>query len=84
MKPRGKINTAARAKAAREYLGLSKAELARVLRYSPAGRDQIRKIEAGDSGIPGPFQIAMEALVSGWRPRGIKFKIDKEANHADA
>lgn len=78
MKPRAPINTPAKAKAAREYLGLTKAALAKLLRL--ADRQTVRRIEADDGvrGVPGPYQIALEALVSGWRPARVMLPIDKE------
>lgn len=80
-KPRGKISTPAAARQAREYLGLSKARLAEVLRLGDSGgRDTVRRIEDDKStrGVPGPYQLALEALVSGWRPWGVKLPIDGE------
>lgn len=79
-KPRGKINTPDKAKAAREYLGLNKAALGRVMRLGGGnGRETVRRIEdGGNDRVPGPYQIALEALVSGWRPWGVKLPIDKE------
>lgn len=76
MKPRGKISTPAKARAAREYLGLDKTALAELLRL--ADRQTVRKIEANNNvrGVPGPYQIALEALVAGWRPAGVKLPID--------
>lgn len=83
MKPRGHINTPAKVKAAREYLGLSKAALARLLRYGSDGRGALRMMETGEQKVPGAVQLALEALVSGWRPHGVRLKIDKEANLID-
>jgi DNA-binding XRE family transcriptional regulator len=78
MKPRGHINTPAKAQAAREHLGASKAELARVLRLKD--HETVGKIEAGRRDrVPPLYQIALEALVSGWRPWGVRLPIDKEA-----
>lgn len=73
MKPRGKISTPDKAKAAREYLGLGKTELAKVMRLGANGRQTVRRIEEGQS-VPGPYQVALEALVSGWRPWGVKIE----------
>lgn len=77
-KPRGKISTPAAARQAREYLGLDKAALARVLRLD--SRETVRRIEDGRNarGVPGPYQIALEALLSGWRPWGVRLPIDGE------
>lgn len=85
MKPRGKISTSAKAKAAREYLGLNKSELARLMRLGGSdktGAETVRRIE-NKQGPPGPYQLALEALVAGWRPWGVKLPIDKEATNAD-
>jgi hypothetical protein len=74
VKPRAPINTPAKCEAAREYIGASKAELARLLRFGLGGEDAIRRYETGARRIPGPYQVAMEALLSGWRPRGARLK----------
>lgn len=73
-KPRGNINTPAKARAAREYLGLDKAGLGRVLKLGVAGRETVRRIESDGNvrGVPGPYGIALEALVAGFRPHGSK------------
>jgi transcriptional regulator with XRE-family HTH domain len=72
-----KINTPERCREARETLGLSKAELARVVRLDT--RETVRRIENGPKrGVPGPYQLALEALLSGWRPYGVKLPIDGE------
>jgi hypothetical protein len=80
MKPRGKFTTPAACQHAREYLGASKAELARVMRLGATGRDTVRRYETEPGAVTGPYQLALEALVSGWRPWGVRFKIDKEAD----
>jgi DNA-binding XRE family transcriptional regulator len=74
LKPIGKFTTPIKCKAAREYLGLSKVGLANVLRIQ---RKTIIRIEQGQD-PPGPYQVALEALVSGWRPWGVRLPIDKE------
>jgi transcriptional regulator with XRE-family HTH domain len=81
MKPRGKLTTGAKCREAREYLGASQGDLARAMRFGARGRDTVAEIERGarERGVPGPYQIALEAMLSGWRPWGVKFKIDKEA-----
>jgi hypothetical protein len=81
MKPRAPINTPAKCQAAREYLGLNKFELARVMRLGSSakiGAETVRRIEQAQ-GPTGPYQLALEALVAGWRPRGVTLPIDKEA-----
>lgn len=75
-----KINTPERFAEARQALGLDKTALAVALRLSPGtGRQTIRRIEEGKNtgGVPGPVQVAMEAFLSGWRPRGLKLPCDE-------
>lgn len=65
-KPRFPIDTPAKVTAAREYLGLDKAGLARALRIlGRSGRDAVRALEDGEHkrGIPGPTQLALEHLI---------------------
>lgn len=78
MKPRGHMSTPAQAKAAREYLGLSKTALAKIMRLE--GPQTVRRIEAGvnERGVPGPYQLALEAMLHGWRPIRVRLPIDKE------
>lgn len=75
MKPRGKINTSAACKQAREFLDVDKTELAKIMRLGKSGRETVRRIEQGQE-PPGPYQLALEALVSGWRPWGVRLPID--------
>lgn len=77
--PKARQMTPAEFTAIREGLGLSKTRLARVLRMGAEGRKTIGLWESGDSvrGIPGPAQIAMLALKSGWRNRGMKLPCDE-------
>jgi hypothetical protein len=78
MKPRAPIRTGAAFQAAREHLGLSKVECAAVLRIAPAnGRQTIRRIESYQ-GPTGPQALVMEALLAGWRPKGVTLPIDGE------
>lgn len=78
-KPRGHINTPEKCRQAREHLGLTKAGLARVLRLSEVnGRDTVRRVEQGQE-PSGPYQIALEALVAGFRPVRVKLPIDGKA-----
>lgn len=55
-------------KSARQALGLSQPALAELLRLSPGGT--IYRYEAGTRKIPGPVEVAIEALLDGWRPVG--------------
>ena len=77
IKPRGKFATPAACQQAREFLGLSKTELARILRLGANGRETVRRIEQGQK-PPGPYQLALEALVAGWRPWGVKIQGDNK------
>lgn len=72
-KPRAPINTPAKFQAAREYLGLDPDTLAHILRLGRWGRQTVRRIEQGDT-LAGPYQVAMEALLTGWRPHMRKTK----------
>lgn len=47
---------------------LSCSELADLLRLKGNGGDTIRKWERGAPNITGPASLALEALLSGWRP----------------
>ena len=63
--------TPAAVHAARASLGMTQADLARVLRLSDPdenGRRTVRNWEKGATPISGPASVALEALLSGWRP----------------
>lgn len=49
---------------ARRQLGLSAAGLATLLRLGSCGDRTIRRWESGESGIPGPAQVAVELLLT--------------------
>ena len=51
----------------RDGLGLSQAALGQTLRLGPNGKRTVARWEAGGT-IPGPVQLALEALRDGWRP----------------
>lgn len=55
---------------ARRSLGLSRGGLAAALRMGENGRRQVRRWEEGDAPISGPASVAIEALLTGWRPAG--------------
>jgi hypothetical protein len=81
MKPRAPIRTAAAFKAGREHLGLNKVQCAKVFRLgTDQGRTTIRRIEAGQ-GPTGVQALVMEALLDGWRPKGVTLPIDGKDNH---
>ena len=65
------INTGSKVMAVREKLGLSKTALGRVLRL-PSGRKAVQRMENDAHRIHGPVQLALEALLSGWRPHDWK------------
>ena len=57
--------------AARAALGMTQADLARALRLSDPdenGRRTVRNWEKGATPISGPASVALEALLTGWRP----------------
>lgn len=53
-------------KSYRIQLGLSQSGLAELLRSDTR---TIRRWEAADREIPGPAEVAIEALADGWRPK---------------
>lgn len=55
-------------RAAREELRLTRPGLARLLRLGPNGERRVRRWEDGDLPVSGPASVAIEALLSGWRP----------------
>jgi len=65
------IETPADLKAARQALGWSLSQMADALRLAPPkGAQRVREMEAGAREISGPISVAVEALLSGWRPEG--------------
>jgi len=52
-------------KTSRQQLGLTQAGLAALMRCDAR---TIRKWEAGDREIPGPVEVLVEALLTGWTP----------------
>lgn len=55
-------------KNARQELGMSASQLARTLRMGKCADRTIRRYESGESPIPGPVTVAVEALLSGFQP----------------
>ena len=49
-------------------MGLSQASLARLLRLDANGARKVRRWEDGQAIVSGPASVAIEALLSGWRP----------------
>jgi len=72
-----RVRTPADVKAARLELGMTQPELARALRFPDPDRMGVQTIarwEKGrnERGVPGVAQVAIEALLTGWRPCGFK------------
>ena len=60
-------------KLARRILGWDALTLARALRLAGTPEKMAARVlamEAGERDISGPVQVAVEALLSGWRPTG--------------
>ena len=55
---------------ARQRLGLTQSQLADVLRLGGDGKRLVRRWEAGETRVSGPASVAIEALLTGWRPSG--------------
>jgi len=70
-----------RVKAIREGLGLTQVALAAMLRLGPTGKRSVIRWETGDTPVPGPVSVALEALASGWEP-GSHFGPDAKAEQA--
>ena len=56
---------------ARRAMGLTQHDLAVLLRMGGDGKRAVRRWEAGDRHISGPASVAIEAMLTGWRPREI-------------
>ena len=54
---------------ARDELGMSASQLAKVLRMGRGADRTIRRYESGQSPVPGPVSVAVEALMTGFRPK---------------
>lgn len=64
--------TPAAVKAARHKLGMSAAGLAKILRMGKDGGRAVRRWESGECPISGPASVALEAMLTGWRPAEIE------------
>lgn len=64
------IETPADLKSARHALGWSVSEMARALRMGDTDQaaKRLREMESGRRDISGPVAVAVEALLTGWRP----------------
>jgi len=60
--------TPANVRVARLALGMTQDQLAVALRMGTDGKRAIRRWETGDRPISGPAMVAIEAMLSGWRP----------------
>jgi DNA-binding transcriptional regulator YiaG len=60
--------TPAEVRAARLALGMTQDQLAEALRMGGDGKRAVRRWEAGEREISGPASVAIEALLTGWRP----------------
>lgn len=59
-------------KNARQELGMSASQLAKSLRMGKRADRTIRRYESGASPIPGPVSVAVEAMLTGFRPEEIE------------
>jgi DNA-binding transcriptional regulator YiaG len=50
-------------------MGLTQHDLAELLRMGGDGKRAVRRWEAGDRQISGPASVAIEAMLTGWRPK---------------
>jgi DNA-binding transcriptional regulator YiaG len=55
-------------KAARHALGMTQTQLADALRMAKDGARAVRRWESGKQPITGPASVAIEAMLTGWRP----------------
>jgi transcriptional regulator with XRE-family HTH domain len=53
---------------ARDELGMTASQLAKTLRMGRGADRTIRRYESGQSPVPGPVSVAVEALMTGFRP----------------
>lgn len=53
---------------AKDELGMSAKQLAKTLRMGRGADRTIRRYESGQSPVPGPVSVAIEALMTGFRP----------------
>lgn len=57
---------------ARNMLGMSTPEMAKALRMGKGSDRTIRRYESGECPVPGPTSVAVEALLTGFRPEGFE------------
>jgi hypothetical protein len=51
-------------------LGMTAPQMARALRMGKGSDRTIRRYESGECPVPGPTSVAVEALLTGFRPKG--------------
>jgi transcriptional regulator with XRE-family HTH domain len=57
---------------ARNALNMTTTQLAKALRMGIGSDRTIRRYESGECPVPGPTSVAVEALLSGFRPEGFE------------
>jgi transcriptional regulator with XRE-family HTH domain len=57
---------------ARSALNMTTTQLAKALRMGTGSDRTIRRYESGECPVPGPTSVAVEALLSGFRPEGFQ------------
>lgn len=67
---------------ARRALGMTQHHLATALRMGGDGKRSVRRWESGDRPISGPASVAIEAMLSGWRPAHLDV-FDRESDRDD-
>jgi transcriptional regulator with XRE-family HTH domain len=55
---------------ARSLLGMTAPQMAKALRMGKGSDRTIRRYESGQCPVPGPTSVAVEALLTGFRPEG--------------
>lgn len=55
-------------RSSRDKLGMSAKQMARALRMGKGADRTIRRYESGESPVPGPVSVAVEAMVQGFVP----------------
>tara|TARA_R110000868_G_scaffold102492_11_gene282229 strand:+ start:2950 stop:3156 length:207 start_codon:yes stop_codon:yes gene_type:complete len=53
---------------AKSDLGMTGVQLAKTLRMGKGADRTIRRYESGETPVPGPLSVAVEALLNGFRP----------------
>lgn len=53
---------------ARREMGITQHDLATLLRMGGDGKRAVRRWESGEREVSGPASVAIDALLTGWRP----------------